>query len=78
MTALSLRPDLKSSKLQVIFLFFTFSSFIIMTFGSLYIEMYPGNPGMGEFFIGASGPVFWTCCGAWIIYNLVYIFENRR
>lgn len=72
------RPDPKTSKTRLIFLFFTVGSFLIMTAGSLYIEMYPEDPYTGEFLISTAGPVFWVCCFLWISYNVLTIIYSRR
>jgi len=66
------------SKIRIMFLFFTLSSFILMLFGSLYIEKHPENPELGTFLVGALEPVFWGCCGAWILYNIYFIFKKKK
>ncbi|WP_156161132.1 MULTISPECIES: hypothetical protein [unclassified Methanosarcina] len=49
-----------------------------MTAGSLYIDMYPDNPGPGEFLVNTAGPVFWIFCGIWLFFNVVTILNSRR
>ncbi|WP_156165834.1 hypothetical protein [Methanosarcina sp. 2.H.A.1B.4] len=49
-----------------------------MTAGSLYIDMYPDNPGPGEFLVNTAGPVFWIFCGIWFLFNVVTILNSRR
>jgi len=71
-------PDPKASSVRFVFLFFTIGSFLLMTAGSLYVEMNPENPGTGEFLINTSGPVFWICCGSWILFNVCSYASSKR
>jgi hypothetical protein len=72
------RSDPKVSRTRFVFLFFTIGSFLLMTAGSLYIEMNPENPATGEFLISTAGPIFWVCCGAWILFNVFSYANSKR
>jgi len=70
--------DTKTSRVRTVLLLFTITSFLLMTAGSLYIEIYPDNPEKGEFLISTAGPVFWFFCGLWLLFNLVTFLNSRR
>ncbi len=72
------RPVPKASRARFVFLFFTIGSFLVMTAGSLYVEMNPDNPGTGDFLISTAAPIFWVCCGAWILFNVFSYANSKR
>ncbi|MDD3245610.1 MAG: hypothetical protein PHF18_01870 [Methanosarcina sp.] len=72
------RSDPKPPIIRAILLLFTITSFLLLTVGSLYIDMYPDNPETGEFLVNTAGPVFWFFCGIWILFNVVTILNSRR
>lgn len=71
-------PDSKASRVRTVLFLFTITSFLLMTAGSLYIEIYPENPGKGEFLINTAGPVFWFFGGLWLLFNVVTILNSRH
>ena len=72
------RSDPKTPGIRTVLLLFTITSFLLMTAGSLYIDIYPDNPGNGEFLVNTAGPIFWFFCCLWLLFNVVTILNARR
>ncbi|WP_157197070.1 hypothetical protein [Methanosarcina lacustris] len=72
------RSDPKIPRIRAVLLLFTITSFLLMTAGSLYIDMYPDNPETGEFLVSTAGPVFWFFCSIWLLFNVATILNSRR
>lgn len=72
------RSDPKASRVRTALLLITIASFLSMTAGSLYIDMYPNNPVKGEFLINTAGPIFWFFGGLWLFFNIATILNSRR
>ena len=70
--------DPKTPRIRTVLLIITITSFLLMTAGSLYIDIYPDNPEIGEFLVNTAGPLFWFFCGIWLLFNVVTILESRR
>ncbi|HIH75423.1 MAG TPA: hypothetical protein HA306_09800 [Methanosarcina sp.] len=68
----------RASRIRTVLLLFTITSFLLMTAGSIYVNIYQEDPGKGEFLINTAGPVFWFFGGLWLLFNVITLLNSRR